>query len=80
MTTQPTTPQDFSFANATEALDELWNALPKSKRAEFLVNLNEVAVVLTVAAARLGVVRDSAEWRTTVSKLGPKYTAGVKED
>jgi hypothetical protein len=39
-------PESFSVANARQAVDEMFEALPKSRRGQFLGHLNEVLVVL----------------------------------
>jgi hypothetical protein len=62
-------PESFSFASAMLCVDELFNALPKSKRMQYLGHFNEVAVVLTGAAGLLGIVRDEGHWVTPIGKV-----------
>lgn len=51
MTTQPI---NFSPASARLAATELLEALPKSKRVEYLGNLNEILVVIERLTAKAG--------------------------
>lgn len=39
-------PQSFSVNNAKEALNDMFNILPKSKKLEYIGNLNEILVVI----------------------------------
>jgi hypothetical protein len=62
-------PSSFSFGSASEAASELFEALPKSRRAEYLGHLNEIGIVLARAAGLLNVERDSEDWRRPVAAL-----------
>ncbi len=53
-------PASFSPASARLAVDELYQALPKSKRLEFLGHLNEILVVIDRLTVRAKVDKEAA--------------------
>jgi hypothetical protein len=59
MADQQTRPAEFSPASARLAADELFQALPKTKRVEYLGHLNEILVVIEGLARKAGQDEDA---------------------
>ena len=57
--------EPFSVASAEEALSELFDGLPKSKRSEYLGHLNEIGVVIGKLTKLAGITDKNQEVKTS---------------